>query len=184
MPSELAPSEATLGQVGGAGGLARSRIVRTGKGVCGALFFAVFAILVVEVTNRFYDLVDIRWSEEMARTLLVWFVFLGFGLACGADQNVKADLTGNLPEGVLRRLLDGLSIAITFGVLAALLVLGFQLCLIGSNSRMVSLNLSMAFVLASVPVGAGLGAALLIFRAVRWARGRQPPRHRVPVPPS
>jgi TRAP-type C4-dicarboxylate transport system permease small subunit len=130
----------------------------------------VFLIMVIEVTNRFYDIVDIRWSEEMARTLLVWFVFLGFGLACGADQNVKADLTGNLQDGALRRLLDGVSIAITFAVLVALLVVGVQLCLIGSNSRMVSLNLSAAFVLAAVPVGAGIGAALLLIRGIRLAR--------------
>jgi TRAP-type transport system small permease protein len=160
----------SLGQLGGVGEFSGSRIIRIGKAVCGALFFTLFIIMIMEVTNRFYNIFDIRWSEEMARTLLVWMVFLGFGLACGANQNVKADLTGSLEEGVLRRVLDGLAVAITLALLVALIVVGLQLTQIGSNSRMVSVDLSAGFVLASVPVGAAVGAALLLVRAIRAAR--------------
>ena len=160
----------SLSQLGGGGEFSGSRIIPIGKAVCGALFFTLFIIMIMEVTNRFYNIFDIRWSEEMARTLLVWIVFLGFGLACGADQNIKADLTGSLEEGVLRRVLDGLAVVITFALLMALIVVGLQLTQIGSNSRMVSVDFSAGFVLASVPTGAAIGAALLLLRAFRVAR--------------
>jgi TRAP-type C4-dicarboxylate transport system permease small subunit len=167
MQSDAASAAPVLFQSDTAGEFGRSAVLRAVKWFCGALFFVLFVIMVLEVTNRFYDVLDIRWSEEISRTLLIWFVFIGFGLASAADQNIKVDLIGNLQLGPLRRLLTVLSAAATFAFLIALVVFGVQLSLVGGNTRMVSLDLSMAFVLAAVPVGAALGIALLLVRLVR-----------------
>jgi TRAP-type C4-dicarboxylate transport system permease small subunit len=167
MPNDPSAADPVLLQGRKAASLDPSLLARGVKRLCGALFFAVFVIMMLEVTNRFYDVVDIRWSEETSRTLLVWFVFIGFGLACGLEHNIKSDLTSSFQLGVFRRLLDGLSLAATVLILAVLLVFGVQLAMIGANTRMVSFDLSMAFVLAAVPVGAALGIVGLLLRFFR-----------------
>ena len=137
------------------------------KMFCGAIFFVLFTIMVFEIVNRYYDLVDIRWSEEVTRSLLIWFVFIGFGLASGLDQNIKADLTSSIQNGISRTALNILATGCTVLLLFGILVVGFQLTMIGLNTRMISLNVPTAIVTCAVPVGAALGILVLAGRFVR-----------------
>jgi TRAP-type C4-dicarboxylate transport system permease small subunit len=139
---------------------------------CGFAFFVVFAIMVLEVFNRFFDVFDIRWSEEVARSLLTWIVFLGFGLSTALDQNIKADLTGSIEVRWLRNGLRFLSLTCSFLFLLGMLLVGVQLVQVSSNMRMVSVDFSRSLVVAAVPAGAALG---LIITAIRLAIGRKRP---------
>ena len=140
--------------------------VESVKMFCGAIFFVLFTIMIFEIVNRYYDLIDIRWSEEVTRSLLIWVVFIGFGLASGLDQNIKADLTSSIQNGMPRTALNILSSGCTLLLMLGILVVGFQLTMIGLGTRMTSLDLPIAVVTCAVPLGAALGILLLVGRFV------------------
>lgn len=125
-------------------------------GVISLIFTSL--LVFVQVVLRYVFHYSFSWAEEVARYLIVWFVFIGSSIAVREKAHATMDaVVAYLPEMGKR----------IFSLLANLIAIGFCVVLIWSGSRMISGVLEFGTVAPStgmplyipymaVPVGAGL----------------------------
>ena len=110
-------------------------------------------IVVRFVLPRFGILLSVPWSEELARYLMVWCIFLGAAVAARAGALIAVDtLPDSLapPWGDRVRLL---ALGVTVGFFTLLIWLGWRWVEFGETETSTVLNLPMAWVYMSLPVG-------------------------------
>lgn len=147
-----------------------------------ALFLAigiVMAAMVADVTIQIFFRYVIQdpptWTEELARYLFVWDVFLAAGLAFGRGAHIVVDaLLLMLPAGA-RRALSIFTNALVFAFLVVLVWQGIAMARLTSNTVSTALNLNMGVVYASLPVGAAISALYVLVRLIDEVRGVSPP---------
>jgi TRAP-type C4-dicarboxylate transport system permease small subunit len=117
------------------------------------------------------------WSEEVARFLLIWMVFLGIGIGVKNDAHFSMDILQSFLEkrwGAAVRLFNDLCM----GLLLVLLVLaGLRFAWFGVFQTSPNLEIPMVWVLISIPIG-GLAALLYLAERIRqrWRDFREGPR--------
>ena len=84
-------------------------------------------VLFLQVFTRYVLRLPLYWSEELARIILIWSVFLGANLAFRAGTHMRIDiLSKNLPKSL--RFVSNLIIKITVtGFSVVLVVYGWDL---------------------------------------------------------
>lgn len=143
--------------------------------ILGAMLVVMLACVVGNVTSRYLFAVSFAWTEEAARFMMIWTVFLGAGLALRHGLHVAVTL---LPEAVppLRRPLFWIGFAVTFAFFALLLRYGLDYAGFAARQRSTILRLPMIWVYMAVPVGAGLALAHMLLGL------RAPPLWSSPAP--
>jgi TRAP-type C4-dicarboxylate transport system permease small subunit len=110
-------------------------------------------IVVRFVLPRLGIILSVPWSEELARYLMVWCIFLGAAVAARAGALIAVDtLPDSLPErwGDRVRLL---ALLITIGFFCELIWLGWRWVEFGETETSTVLNVPMAWVYWSLPAG-------------------------------
>ena len=74
----------------------------------GSLLFALLVVGALQVTSRYTGLIFVPWTEEVARLLFVWVVWIGAAAAAFRGSHIRFDfLVERLPRsmraGVERR---------------------------------------------------------------------------------
>lgn len=129
--------------------------------VVGAMLGVMVLVVGLQIVVRFVLprlglTLSAPWSEEIARYLMLWSIFLGAAVAARAGALIAVDtLPDSLPQlwGDRVRLL---ALAITVGFFALLAWLGWRWMEFGATETSTVLNLPMAWVYASMPIGAVL----------------------------
>lgn len=136
--------------------------VRHGLGVLLALISVVVFVQVVVrflLTNLGLN-VAAPWTEELARYLLVWMIFLGAGLGCRRMQLIALEaVLSRLPRalGVAARLV---ALALCLALFALMIRFGAQFVeVIGRTETSPVLQIPKTWVYWAMPVGAALMAA-------------------------
>ena len=121
-----------------------------------ALMALVSLLLLTQVFARFAGTAEFGWVEEAARYLFIWLVFLGSGFAVRHGGHIMADILRPKSDHVLAKcwliVLEAILVALSLG----LLWYGGWFTSVSSNTSMVSLQMSMAYRSAAVPVGAAI----------------------------
>ncbi|WP_412777233.1 TRAP transporter small permease [Thalassospira lucentensis] len=123
---------------------------------------SVAVVLFVQVVLRFGFNFSLPWPEEASRFLMIWVVMLGGSLLVRDEQLVCVDFFDAFwPRRWLgyRNAFFRLLLA---GLLAVLLVKGFDSAIFGLRRTSAALNLSWFWIYLAVPVG----AALMLFHMV------------------
>jgi TRAP-type C4-dicarboxylate transport system permease small subunit len=145
---------------------------------------ALFAIgmlftlmITLEVISRYVFSFSISFVNALARMLLVWFFLLGAGIALrrGAHVGFELLLSRMKPGGRKVLVLFGLTLAAIF--YAEMLWSGFYSF---DAMRMLTepgLDISLAWIVAAIPVG----CALLLYHTIvlMWLEARKPARERL-----
>jgi C4-dicarboxylate transporter DctQ subunit len=101
------------------------------------------------------------WSEEAARFVLVWLVFLGIGMGIKQGTHFAMDLLPNLLGGQLARVLR-LAADLSMGLVLVLLTLaGLRFCYVGLAQKSPTMEISMLWIFAALPSGGFLGLVYL-----------------------
>lgn len=111
-------------------------------------------IVVRFVLPRFGILLSVPWSEELARYLMVWCIFLGAAVAARAGALIAVD---TLPDSLPQRWGDRvrlLALSVTVGFFLLLIWLGWRWVEFGQTETSTVLNMPMAWVYMSLPTGA------------------------------
>jgi TRAP-type transport system small permease protein len=66
--------------------------LKISRGIVCVLFIAMVLIVFFNVIGRYYLNTSLDWSEEVARFMLVWLVFLGSVLAYEKDEHLGLDI--------------------------------------------------------------------------------------------
>ena len=139
----------------------------------GGLAVLVFLVC-LQVTMRYFFHTGLTWSEEVARFLFLWLVWLGAAYAAkrGSHLRIEAFVQKLSPKSRSNVELVALLIWIVFS--AFLTWKGAELTMILVKRRQLSpiLEIRMAWAYAAVPVGAGLLLLRLLARLARTLRER------------
>ena len=137
------------------------------------------AILVtfVQVVFRYGLESSLSWSEELARYVFVWIIFIGTSVATRRRQHIFVEvLVALMPRG-LRLWTDALSVAASIAFFVVFAAVGWLLVLNAWSQYSTALDVRIAYVYAAAPIGAVLSVLHLIAGSLqRWTGNEQPAR--------
>ncbi len=138
------------------------------------LFLTAFGVLVLQILSRHFFPYPLAWSEEAARFLFLWIVFLGAAYLVRLNGHISITLLTNRFPRRLRT---------TVYMAMQLLVLGFAvaLCWHGTDVAWkvrklptIAMGISSSWEYAAVPVSAALIALRTAANLMRAARDGAP----------
>ena len=128
--------------------------------LCGGLLFSV---TILGVLFRYVLMAPLRWSEELARMLLIWIVFFGGSIATREGKHLKLDYFENIFPQMLKRIIELISIILSLIFLAILLYTSYLMMNeIGKVARLSVIRVSMGYPYFALPAG----AFLMIFQLI------------------
>lgn len=126
-------------------------------------------LLFVQVVMRYVFGSSLSWSEELARFLYLWEVWLGIAYATKTGAHLRVDLIYDLVKGkaalVLRLFVNILWFA--FGVWFAFIGSQTMMTIMGFGQLSSAMRIPMWLVYLAIPVGSGLMAIRLIEQTVK-----------------
>lgn len=124
----------------------------------GALLAVITVVVFIQVIVRFVLThagmnISAPWTEELARFLLVWLVFLGAAVGCRRMQLISLDFVVKAVPGIFGRLLRYLALGLCLALFALLVRFGAQFAtLIGQTELSPVMQVSKAWVYWAMPV--------------------------------
>lgn len=155
---------------------ARSRLSVEEYVIAGVLAVMV-GILFLQVVARFVFSDSISWSEELARYLFIWLIFIGLGAVVLRAEHVAIDaLVVRLPQAA-RRVLAQLCHLVMLVVNIALVIKGVELAYIIGDLGQTSpaLSLDMWVVYTALPAGMAVASIRTVQSSIRLWRGAESP---------
>ncbi|KQP05125.1 TRAP transporter small permease [Pseudorhodoferax sp. Leaf265] len=147
-----------------------SRWMNTGlRHLVGAMLCTMVLVVFAQILVRFLlprlgITVSVPWSEELARYLMVWCIFLGAAVASRAGDLIAVEsLVDALPARIGWRLKMVAYVA-TIAFLATLVWLGWRWVEFGEGESSTVMNLPMSWVYLALPVGAALTIVNILTR--------------------
>lgn len=137
------------------GGLERlNRVTLGGCAVLTVLLVAAMAVVVCAGVWWRYVLNNaLAWSEETAKFLMVWLVFVGAPIALRQGGHAAIDVLPNLLAPRLRHALYTVVHGIVLGLMAVLVYQGGQFAWNGRTQITATTSVSMLYVFGAIPVG-------------------------------
>jgi TRAP-type C4-dicarboxylate transport system permease small subunit len=121
------------------------------------ILLAVICVLGLwQVVSRFVLSQPSTWTEESMRRLLIWCVMLGVVVAFRRGALVSVDLMLRVSKGMWRHMVRTIITVVSLAFLAVLLWYGIDLAWRVRFQTFASIDLSMAWAYAALPVGAAL----------------------------
>lgn len=121
------------------------------------VLLAVICVLGLwQVVSRFVLSQPSTWTEESMRRLLIWCVMLGVVVAFRRGALVSVDLMLRVSKGAWRHVVRTFITVVTLTFLAVLVWYGADLAWRVRFQTFASMDLSMAWAYAALPVGAAL----------------------------
>lgn len=128
--------------------------------LCVAMLTLTVLLTVLQVVFRYVLDSPLSWSEELARWLFVWSVFLGCALLIHHGKHMRMEFLISRADEARRRQLDLFSQVVVSAACCAMLVHGLDFCsrVTGTSG---SLEWPSKYLYMAVPVGAGLSLLCL-----------------------
>lgn len=128
-----------------------------------SLVFTV-SLIFLQVIMRYVFRHSLSWSEELARYVFLWQIWLGASLAVKKRRHLRIEAVKDLLPKDKQKYLELLTLLIWFGFSLFLAFKGSQLTKMLFMRGQVSpaMQIPMAYAYASVPVGSALMAIRLI----------------------
>ncbi|MFN3295187.1 TRAP transporter small permease [Caldimonas sp.] len=150
-------------------GLVRAVLRSVDRAVESVALYVACALLAVivclgmwQVVSRFVLSQPSTFTEEAMRRLLIWMVMLGVVAAFRQGALVSVDLMLRLSTGAWRRVVRGLITASSLAFLSVLVWYGFDLAWRVRFQTFASMDLSMGWAYAALPVGALLAMVAVV----------------------
>jgi len=120
----------------------------------GIMVLAVGLQIVVRfLLPRLGIIASVPWTEELARYLMIWCIFLGAAVAARSGALIAVD---TLPDALPRRWGDAVrlaALAITIAFFGELIWLGWRWVEFGQSETSTVLNVSLSWVYLALPAG-------------------------------
>jgi TRAP-type C4-dicarboxylate transport system permease small subunit len=139
------------------------------------LMAAMVTDVTIQVIWRYVFQDPPTWTEELARYLFAWEIFLGAGLAFGRKAHIVVDVVFMALRGTARRVLVVVGDLIVLVFLLALLWQGAGMVALTGDTYSTALHLNIGIVYAALPVGATIGAVFLAANLVLFVGGHETP---------
>jgi TRAP-type C4-dicarboxylate transport system permease small subunit len=151
--------------------------------------FVLWVLVALTIVTAFVQVVfrygldsSLSWSEELARYLFVWIIFIGTSVATRRRQHIFVEVfVAHMPRA-LRAWTDFLSVAASIFFFTVFAYVGWLLMLNAWQQYSTALDIRITWVYAAGPIGAGLSVIHLIAGQLqRWTGNeyRSSPLHNV-----
>lgn len=114
-------------------------------------------ITAVQVFNRYVLQSSLDWSEELARYLFIWAVYVGCSYATQMDRHLEVTIIRTMFKGKFARPVTIFSsiITVVFCIFSTVLGIKFVIFLAGTGQKTPALEISAYWVYLCMPVGLG-----------------------------
>jgi TRAP-type C4-dicarboxylate transport system permease small subunit len=151
-------------------------LIRSLRFLIGVLIISAVLINFGNIVGRYVFRRPFIWSDEVMQFMHIWAVMLGAAILTSHGTHLKMDAVYILASPRTRRALDVLTNLIGVGV--SLYVIYYTWQMIGmmaaTGQRSVIARVPMDLMYASIPLGFGSGALLLLMWFYRLFRGEAP----------
>ena len=122
-------------------------------------------VIFLQVVMRYVFQNSLSWSEELARYLFLWQVWVGASYATKKSRHLRVEILRDALPSLGQKILETLAtlIWLAFAVLVVYLSYGITTKVMASSQITPALHLPMFIPYASVPVG----MALMVFRVLQ-----------------
>ncbi|KGX91764.1 TRAP transporter small permease [Pontibacillus marinus] len=117
------------------------------------LLMVMSAVVFYQVFSRFVLDESLRWSEELARYIMIWAVFIGSALAIRKMELISVDAIKELMPEKAIKVLNILVYLASIVFLAVLVQYGFEMVSNVSTQTSPAMRIPMAWAYAAIPVG-------------------------------
>ncbi len=143
-----------------------------------AICYSFLALLVVitslQVFTRYVLNAPLSWTEEAARMVFTWIIFIGAALIVKRGSHISIDYLAKILPAAPRRWLLTLAHAFTLAVVLTLAVKGVHLLQITGASESPALGIRWVYVYAAFPIGMFLMAVRYAAALIAMWRGGAP----------
>ena len=132
--------------------------------------YFVFATA-LQVLARYVFKISVPWSEETARYVFIWMIFLGSAYAAKKEIHIRVDILENA-LGKYGKLVKGISSLAFLAFALIMTYAGAKTCggMINTPQYSTVMEIPMVYVYAALPVGMLLTAFRMLQRMWRNAR--------------
>ncbi len=123
--------------------------------LCVILMSLMTVIIVIQVIARYVFRNSLSWSEELARYIFIWLIYLGISYGCKLRKHIKIDAALYLFPKAIRKYVVIIGDIIFLGFSAYIAYTGFSYAL-GQTRVSSALHIPFQVVYASTFVGFGL----------------------------
>jgi TRAP-type C4-dicarboxylate transport system permease small subunit len=138
-------------------------------------------VIALQVYFRYVAGSPLAWSEEAARYLMVWLVFLGAPAALRTGEHVGVTVIRDLVPRLPRLVVTVVGELIVLALLLYVFYHGFQVSLRNLEQTSPTLRIPMGWVTAAIPLGSGLMLVEVVKSLVANVRALLDPARPVPV---
>ncbi|WP_092158746.1 TRAP transporter small permease [Maridesulfovibrio ferrireducens] len=135
---------------------------------------AVMALIIaVQVFQRYVLQSSLDWSEELARYLFIWSVYVGCSYATQADRHLEVTILRNMFGPAVAKYITIVAYIFTILFCGCIAVWGMQMVLFlaETGQKTPALEIQMYWIFLSVPVGLGLMAIRTVQRVISILKG-------------
>lgn len=131
-------------------------------------------LLFIQVVLRYVFKNSIMWSEELARYLFLWMIWVGASYATKQSRHLKAEILTNLVSEKIARYIILLSLLVwlIFSLWITNSSFNLTLSILKTGQKSSAMQIPMFIPYASVPVGCGLMSIRLIQKIVDLLKGK------------
>lgn len=128
--------------------------------ICVVLMSLMTLLIFIQVIMRYVFSASLSWSEELARYLFIWLIYLGISYGCKIMKHIKIDAALMLFPKKIRPVIMIVGDVIFFAFAIYITVTGFQLCgmQIQLSKSSPAMQLPLQYVYAAPMVGMALSA--------------------------
>jgi TRAP-type C4-dicarboxylate transport system permease small subunit len=116
------------------------------------------ALVFVQIIMRYLFSNALSWSEELARYIFIWQLWLGVSYATKNHSHIRIKIIENVLNERQRKILEAIALVVWFGFGVFVIYQGWKIALLilASKQRSPALGLPMFYAYVSVPIGATL----------------------------
>jgi TRAP-type C4-dicarboxylate transport system permease small subunit len=139
------------------------------KNACSCLLLVMLVILSYQVVLRYCFHNSNSWSEELARYLFIWFIFIGASYATQQWAHIRLEASLNLYPEKARKYVKyiGAILWIAYNVVIIIVSTKFTITIYRSGQISLGMNLLLAYIYAAIPIGYALMTFRLLQRLVK-----------------
>ncbi|RBW51446.1 TRAP transporter small permease [Marinobacter sp. F3R11] len=116
---------------------------------------ALIGVITLQVLSRVL-FSAVGWTEEVARFLLIWITFLAATLAFQRGRHIAVTFAVDILPGHLKQVSRIVATLSVIAFLVALVVIGYRYMQVQSFQKSASLQISMTYVYAVIPISAAI----------------------------
>jgi TRAP-type transport system small permease protein len=135
------------------------RLERVEEALVASILTAMLATIILQVTARYVINLPLAWTEELARYLFIWLIFIGSSQAMRWGNHIAIGMIADRLPDMIARISALLMHLLIAAFLITLIVMGWRIVMTVAPVLSVALKMPLMIVYLPLPIA---GAVMLV----------------------